>query len=337
VDLEGEGLTEVDVILNILPVTGGTNLVVSPRIINVNLPAGAAMGPEVFNVSASNAREVPFLAVARHPDLTITPDAGTTSGFVSAIVDTTSLAVRRAPYIFPLNVSGPDFDNDEVEAQLRVRIIDPAEFRVIVQAPESVMGAEEGSTEAVSTAHQVRISNNLVQTFSVSLDNPQDTWLSVADATRQTPGSFRLIADPTGLAIGDSPFVSSVTVTTEIGTAVVPVTLHIGALPPRVCANSACNDETLLTDPTFLGLDGRASSSNPPGHDLSFEWTLSGAPQDVDVQGLLGAEESFARFPAMLPGEYVFDLRVTDEDNGLSNVASFVVQVREVAPSVDAG
>lgn len=103
--------------------------------------------------------------------------------------------------------------------------------------------------------------------------------------------------------------------------------------PPTATAGT---DQTLRPGAT-VNLDGSGSfDDNTETNLLQYAWSLVSVPADSAVTGMSGANTTTPSFVPDVPGNYVVQLVVTDQD-GLSSQPSRVTIGQNLPPAADAG
>lgn len=104
--------------------------------------------------------------------------------------------------------------------------------------------------------------------------------------------------------------------------------------PNRAPVADAGSDVTQSIQRSPVTLDG-SGSSDPDDDELTFSWEVREQPQTADTQ-LENASSAQASFLAPVPGEYVFELEVSDPD-GLSSTDTVTVTLTNEPPVTEVG
>ena len=307
-------------------------LQVIPRQFDLDIVRGDRARAQQMMVRMSVGEGTDFVVTSDQPWVRVSPPGGRTPLPVQVEFDLADKAARPQPYRAELTVRPLDEQVADVRVQVRAFVRDPAQGMRLQVSPQALlMGAEEGSDPDPATL-QVRLDPGGARPFEVTVEAGGD-WLFVDPAQGETPGAVFVRAEAAAMSEDDSPLQGSLRVTGPAGTAPVdvPVTLLIGAVPPVADAGPG-----YAGPPTVVTLDGSASVAAEG--IASYAWSVAGAPAGVDAAGLLSAADAEV-VTALLktPGDYLFDLVITDEQGQTSAPDRLVARIDDVPPVADAG
>jgi predicted secreted protein len=237
-----------------------------------------------------------------------------TLGTANAATTTLSNLVAGT-YVFRLTVT----DNGGATATDNVTVIVNASTPGN-QAPTANAGADITITLPVNST-----------TLNGSGTDPDGTIASYAWARVSGPATFTLgTANAVTTTISNlvaGVYVFRLTVTDNSGTAAidnVTVTVNNAATAGNQAPVARTGTDIVMTSPINSTELSGANSTDPDGVITAYEWTQVSGPSQIAIVNRLSADVSI---DALLIGEYIFSLKVTD-NNGASSTATMKVTVK---------
>jgi hypothetical protein len=328
---------EVPVTLDIVTVLDTPGLLsVIPRQFDLDLLEGQAAWPQQLMVRMGDGTGVDFTVVSDAAWVRVEPPAGRTPQAATVRFDTTGFVARALPYRANLTVHAPGLVDGTRTVTVRCFVRDPDVPPVFAPSPlEVVMGAPEGGPDPLPVPVEVAVRPGGRYGFTATVVEGGG-WLRVRPGDGETPRHVALTASVAGLPAEGSPYrgvVRLVSTSGAMADADVPVTLWVGALPPR--ANAGPDQDVA---PTVVFLDGSASADGDGQPVAAYRWTVEEVPAGVQPTALF-VDPAAAGQSLLLraAGDYVFSLVVTDDEGRESSPDRVTIRVQQVAPMADAG
>jgi hypothetical protein len=188
--------------------------------------------------------------------------------------------------------------------------------------------------------------NSVILDGSASYD-PDGTITSYSWVTVSGPGTITInnsnTASPSAVGLQIGQYIFELTVTDNIGaTAKDQVTVNVlpqSVLPNQAPVANAGTNQTITAPTSSINLNG-SSSFDPDGTLTGFVWVQLSGPSTAVVTG---GNTSTPAVSQLVPGQYVFQLTVTDNNGATNNdavtitVNAATAKVANELPVADAG
>lgn len=220
----------------------------------------------MFTVSNTGGGSLTWSISADKTWISVAPSTGSGDATVSATVDRSSLPPGESTATLSITSDGGD-----------------ATVAVTATAtPSSLVSPQALDFGRVTEALSLAITNTGTGAL-VWQCTPSDDWIAVAPASGTGDGTVNVTVDRTGLPVGESA--GTVSVTSNDGDAVIPVTVGVNA-PPTITALTADSPRVATGGSTTV----RASVSDADGDVLTYAWsTAAGSVAGTGRHGVFAA------------------------------------------------